>query len=325
MAGWKKVKTDQGEGYVISEFINTYELFDDRALEKLNSNSLEEGETDIEYSITENPNIIRKSSPTEGIDLPVGTYILRASHSYDPVILYDFVPSHDKVLFELDAVKEVLEDFSYFSSKESVYRDLGILYKRGVLLFGEPGTGKTTAIQMIVDKVRSNDSIIIWITGEIPLDLIRVLKTDIRSKILIFEELTNTIKEHNLGKFLTFLDGENSLDNVYIIGTTNYPENLPGNVVDRPGRFDKLCRIGNLNSSDRSRYLEHFLNRSPSDNELLITKDMPIAALKEIMILMKLKDITIEEALSAIKKHKNEVKKNFKKNATVIGFSDDDD
>lgn len=314
---WKKVNGASGISYVINNFQTKIHYTKDLSIDDFNNK-------DREFNFTKNQSYICEYVDEIGETLPNGVYVLKADHSFDNPCLFPMTPSHDACLFELDVVKNILEDFRLFLGSREVYDRLGILYKRGVLLYGPPGTGKTTAIQMIINSIRPTDSIVIYIPKEIPTDLITELKAEKRLKILIFEELTNTIKETNVGRFLTFLDGENSTNNTYVLATTNYPETLPGNVVDRPGRFDKLYLVEHLSVKDRKIYLEHLLGRKATKEEIEISKDTSIAAIKELLLLMQIEGLTAPEASAKIKGHQNLVKKDFKK-ASGLGFDHDDD
>ncbi len=330
---WIKKNSNSGPCYYVDRYIRKVHVIKDldATAELINSGQVNssQGELFTRYGFEDNANFFCERSPIdlkdgEGI-LPSGAYSLKAEETYSDSILYPIQSSHDAKLFELDVVGKVIDDFRSFMSQEQVYRDLSLLYKRGVLLYGPPGTGKTTAIQMIIDKCRPKDSIVIYITSAIPRDLIEELRNDPRFKILVFEELTQTLSSTNVNRFLTFLDGESSLDNLYVIGTTNYPEQLPGNIVDRPGRFDKLFKIDHTSDSDRKTYIKYFLKRTPKADEIASLKDFSMASLKEILLISLKENISITQAVRQVKEHQNTVKSNFKEASQSIGFSNDDD
>lgn len=244
--------------------------------------------------------------------LPSGIYLSVVDHSGIKLHPWTF-PKDELILFELDEVKEILQDSKEFQTQRDIYTKLGIAYKRGVLLYGPPGTGKTTSINMILRKYQHDDVLIFYIRGELNLEFVKSLKNDKRLKIFIFEELTETLKETGLNEILSFLDGELSLDNSYTIATTNYPEKLPGNLVGRPGRFDKLFKINCVSEKDRKIYLEFFLKRTITPEELLLTKNYSMAFLKELLlIVLKQPVLTLKEGISMLNKHLETAKSNFK-------------
>ena len=315
---WKKIKVRSGDVYILDDCNYKTHLTKNVSIEDLN-------DINKDFDFTKNPAYITEViKDIDGVELPNGVYVLRADDIFDEPKLYPLIPSHDKFLLELDVVKDVLQDFRSFIEAEEVYRKLGLLHKRGALLYGPPGTGKTTCIQMIIGQIRPEESLVIYITKEIPSTFVKAFKDDKRLKIIIFEELAATINNTNMSRFLTFLDGENSLDNCYILATTNYPESLPGNIVDRPGRFDKLYPIDTLSTKDRATYLRHLLGRTPTEEEIMITNGMSIATIKEILLMIIRDSLTARQASDRIKLQRAVVKKNFKK-SNDIGFSSDDD
>lgn len=259
--------------------------------------------------------------------LPSGLYRLQCANMYDPFRMVPWAPATATKLFKLDVVEDILKDFNQFREQEQLYTDLQMAYKRGALLYGPPGTGKTSAINMIIESLNLENVLIIYVDSGLPSGLLVELKEDKRLKVFIFEELTQTLDKTNISRFLTFLDGEHSLENCYIIATTNYPEDLPGNIVDRPGRFDKLFKIKDVSSKDKKVYLEYYLGREVTDQELRDMKSFSMAYLKELILKIKKDNLTVDEAIASLAKHKRTVKDNFKPETGGIGFtsnSDDD-
>lgn len=253
--------------------------------------------------------------------LPSGLYRLNCPNMYDTFEVVPWTISKSTKLFELDVVKDVLNDFEAFKSHKEIYKECQMAYKRGSLLYGPPGTGKTSAINMIIESVNLDDVIVLYVDGGLPMDLLRELEDDTRLKVFIFEELTQTLSKTNISRFLTFLDGEFSLDNCYIIATTNYPEELPGNIVDRPGRFDKLFKVDQVSIKDKKTYLEFYLKREITEDELSDMKAFSMAYLKELILKIKKDNLTIAQAIKSLNKHKKIAKDNFQDSKESIGFS----
>ena len=199
---------------------------------------------------------------------------------------------------------------------------MNILYKRGVIIHGEPGNGKTAMIREIIRQLSNVTTIIInpntprvtFILSE----LINALKE--RQTIIVIEDIDSVIINNNRSEFLNILDGINMKSGIYFIGTTNYPERIDPAFVNRSGRFDRLYKIPNpnetirrlfFNSSKISDLLEGYkvykdssknYNLSIVDLFVKYSDDLSMANLKELMIstqymLISNKDISIEEAL----------------------------
>lgn len=90
--------------------------------------------------------------------------------------------------------------------------------------------------------------------------------------------------------YLSLLDGENQVENVIYVATTNYPERLDRRFVDRPSRFDTLRHIGMPTAEARRMYLRH-KEADINDVELAAmvkaSEGYSIAHLRELLVLVK--------------------------------------
>lgn len=316
---WKKRGFGETFHYVIDDCDRVYHRTENITLEDLN-------DQERNFQMVHNPAFIVEYIEQEPVDkeeLPHGLYRLECPDMYSDFKLVPWALPADTKLFRLDVVDEVLKDFDLFRSQKDIYNNLKMLYKRAALLYGPPGTGKTSAINMIIESLLTSDAIMIYVDNGLPTDALLELKKDPRLKIFIFEELTQTISKSNISRFLTFLDGEHSLDNCYIIATSNYPEQLPGNII-RQGRFNQLFKIDGVSPKDRKLYLEYYLKREITEEESTLTEEYNMASLKELILLVLKDKLTVKDAKKQLAKHQKTVKSNFKKSIQEIGFSDDD-
>lgn len=261
------------------------------------------------------------------VELPPGIYRYKPASGGEREGLLSFQLREDEYIPLGDFFEKVKSDLRTFFEAKNSYEQLGTLYKLGILLYGLPGNGKTTIIRHIINEVLPKESVIVFIAGDLPsFEFNRTLKETLhnRLKVFIFEELTTNINRHNyVADLLNFLDGEESLHNQLVIATTNYPENLPGNVVNRHSRFDKLYEFAPPSTDARIKLLTRYLDREPSPEEISKTKDKSIADIKEIVIRMKIGNQTFLEALKDISDRESRSKRAFAK-PTNIGFNNDD-
>jgi intein/homing endonuclease len=139
-----------------------------------------------------------------------------------------------------------------------------------------------------------------------------------RTTIFMVEELTEAKGKKE--EILSFLDGENSWNNSYAIGTTNYPGKLDKNIVDRPGRFDKVIEVDEPDKQERKKYLESVTNRTYTDKELAMTEGYSFSYLKELVLRMELEDKSLETVIEEFEELKREIDEQFQDREDTIGF-----
>jgi SpoVK/Ycf46/Vps4 family AAA+-type ATPase len=271
-----------------------------------------------------------EDSAEKPIELPNGFYNYEQSNHFTPDRLEPMALRQD-IYHQLPGVFDRLsDDIHHFLQGEAVYQELGLQYRRGILLYGPPGNGKTSLIREILRTHFSQDAIVVFIDRIPSRHFVRVMRETLshRLKVIILEELAAVLKGSALDHALAFLDGEISLGNCLILATTNYPERLPGNIVDRPSRFDRLYYIRDPNENCRKIFLQKYLGAEVSDAEIRFTKGMSAAALREVCLLVKLRKIAFTEAARSLKRHKEIVKREFgaiKEIGFAAGSSDDYD
>ena len=227
---------------------------------------------------------------------------------------------------DYDLPVQDIEDF-ISEETEKYYQEVDVLQKVGILLYGLPGNSKSVTIRSILKKsipLLSERAVVIYITQEVPSHefLAKMRETmDSDYKVFVFEELTTNLQQHrSIERILNFLDGEQSLNRMITLATTNFPEKLPENVVDRPGRFHKLYKFDTPSAENRRRLLRHFLQREPEEVEVTKTEGKSIADLMEIVTLTKVSRKSFMEAVKTIEDRKKLVKGAFAPPKDKVGF-----
>jgi len=146
-----------------------------------------------------------------------------------------------------DVSERLMNDLQQFLNSAQWYADRGIPYRRGYLLYGPPGSGKTSVIQALAGEL--DYSICILNLAEITLtdDRLNHLMNNVPNRsILLLEDVdsafTENRKQHQetgvtFSGLLNALDGVTSAEERIIFMTTNHPERLDPALI-RPGRVD---------------------------------------------------------------------------------------
>ena len=174
-----------------------------------------------------------------------------------PTISWKDVGGLDK---EIQEIKEVVE---LPLKKPELFKRIGITPPKGILLYGEPGTGKTLLAKAVA---ASTNSTFIQVVGSELVQkfigegakLVKEIFEYARRKapaIVFIDELdalaakrieVGTSGEREVNRtfmqLLAELDGFKPLDNVKIIGATNRKDILDPAII-RPGRLDRLLYV----------------------------------------------------------------------------------
>lgn len=150
-----------------------------------------------------------------------------------------------KVIGHADQKKELLLVMDWFNRSKEL-KEKGVSIPKGVILFGEPGNGKSLLIKEII---RCIDAPVFVFQGEqtnIVKGIIETFKKAREAKhaIIVFDELDLLInRECRVSRALQeCLDGVESSDDILVLAATNDLEAIPSALV-RNGRLEKLISI----------------------------------------------------------------------------------
>lgn len=177
-------------------------------------------------------------------------YKLQRVHGDLSFIKQEKLYSWDDLILDQKTARLLKHNLLTVLHKRELYNSLGITSKRGVILSGEPGTGKTMVGKILCSTL--HDWSFIWVS---PGDLSRLenlkaycqLAKAIAPTVLFLEDLDLHFQSRDanaqnslLGELMNQLDGIDDVSNIVVIGTTNRPGDLEGALAKRPGRFDKI-------------------------------------------------------------------------------------
>ena len=204
---------------------------------------------------------------------------------------------------------KIVDGILDFWTKKEIYEQYNFVWKRGILLYGPPGGGKSCTIQLISEEIVERGGIVIYYDSNVGisdtvdcLEIMRSIEPE-RPLIIIIEDIDN-VRDVEL---TALMDGEDQFNNIVFIGTTNYPEKLAPRVV-RPSRFDEKHFIGMPDYEGRKVYINSVLDRvndKISENELNSwtekTEGMSLAYIKEVIILTRVFGKSLDESITDVK------------------------
>ena len=200
----------------------------------------------------------------------------------------------DQRLSDVKGINEILEEVENIIKiikNPDKYREKGANLHKGVLLFGEPGTGKTLLARAIAGEAGVN---FIFCSGSdfdemfvgVGAKRIRQLFKEARKSspcIIFIDEIDSLLSgqrrkgagEHSssrgtINQILAEMDGFDKNDNIMVIGATNHESSLDPAAV-RPGRFDKKIHVPHPDINGRQDIFQLYLDKI-AKNDSVISK-----------------------------------------------------
>jgi len=203
--------------------------------------------------------VAAESSPIDELLLAVGRW---SSELHDEIYVFDdghwqkskelFNSVHgsswDEVILDPDMKSNLISDVQGFFDNRGLYKQLAVPWKRGLILHGVPGNGKTISIKALIASLAAREDPVpsLYVKS---FDACQGEKYSIRSIfsqarnmapcLLIFEDLDSLVTDKTRSYFLNEVDGLESNDGILMVGSTNHLDKLDPAISKRPSRFDR--------------------------------------------------------------------------------------
>lgn len=183
--------------------------------------------------------------------------------------------SMNSVVLDKGIQDSIWNDIQDFLSNSKWYIQRGIPYRRGYLLYGPPGSGKTSFIQALAGSMDYNICILNLSEMNLTDDRLNHLMNNLPQRsILLLEDIDAAFDKRlqsdgkdgyqshvTFSGLLNALDGVTSSEETITFMTTNHPEKLDPAIL-RPGRIDYKVFIGNATGYQMR---QMFLNFYPNE------------------------------------------------------------
>ena len=187
----------------------------------------------------------------------------------------------------IDEIKEEVENVIKMIQNPERYQEKGAKLHKGVMLFGEPGVGKTLLARAIAGEAGVS---FIYCTGSnfdemwvgLGAKRVRELFQEARKHqpcIIFIDEIDSLLSKSRrsggegsssrgtINQLLTEMDGFEPAENILVIGATNHEKALD-TAATRPGRFDKKIHVPHPDIHGRTDIFQLYLEKIARSNDV---------------------------------------------------------
>lgn len=172
------------------------------------------------------------------------------------------------VILDGNQAAELLADMREFLAARAWYQGIGVPYRRGYLLHGPPGNGKTSVVKALAGELGMSIHLLMLSDPEMNDNRVNDLLAKVPERsVLLMEDIdcAFTMRKRASGKeggltfsgLLNAIDGVASAEGRIIVMTTNHIERLDPALI-RPGRADVKLSFGNATATQAGRLFERF-------------------------------------------------------------------
>ena len=214
--------------------------------------------------------------------------------------------------------QNLIDDVQGFFDNQELYAQFAVPWKRGIILHGVPGNGKTVSIKALMASLygRSNAIPSLYVksfstncqTEQYAIRQIFMKARSMAPCLLIFEDLDSLVNNDIRSYFLNEVDGLESNDGILMIGSTNHLDKLDPAISKRPSRFDRKYHFKIPEEEERRLYTEYWRKKLLKNNTVEFPEELcsVIAQLSEGFSFAYLKELFVMALLSLVRGFKGD-------------------
>lgn len=203
----------------------------------------------------------------------------------------------DNLCLEEKFLHQLKSEVSNFLNSKPIYEKYKLPWKRGIILMGPPGNGKTHFLKALINHSGMR---CIYVKEWGHTAKMFLTFRHLAPCIVVFEDLDSLVKSHNLSNFLNEMDGFAKNNGLLFIATTNHPDRIDAALLKRPSRFDRIYEFKLPSFSLRSAYFKKW-NEQVDDEMKISEKEIKeIAKATEGLSFASLKELWLSSMLEFV-------------------------
>jgi chaperone BCS1 len=180
----------------------------------------------------------------------------------------------ESVILKGNMMEELVGDIEQFLASEQWYVERGIPYRRGYMLYGPPGSGKSSTVFALASHLKLDIAILNLNESRLTDNDLRVALATVPAKtVVLIEDIDCVFTKRKEGKekdnkitfsgLLNAIDGVAASEGRILFMTTNHLDTLDEALI-RPGRCDLKLFIDNADYTQAIRLFDRFFPDAPA-------------------------------------------------------------